>query len=245
MASPQPDIVLYDLASQKNDCFSPVVWRIRLMLNYKGIPYTTIFLEFPDIEPTLKELGLDPGESSPGVKNKYTVPAIRHIPSNTYMLESSRIAEFIETTYPTPPLPLHSELGQIVEAASRKTYLVLACSIIPREINILSPRSQAFFRKTREAAFGKPLEELMHEDEDQSWAAIDGQLQAASDLIQTNKADGPFILGAKPSYSDFFLAGSLQSARMIDESVFQRLVKYPGFRGVYEACLPYGEINRT
>jgi hypothetical protein len=52
----EPEIVLYDLACTKNVCFSPVVWRIRLMLNYKRIPYHTIFLEFPDIEPTLKEL---------------------------------------------------------------------------------------------------------------------------------------------------------------------------------------------
>lgn len=51
-----PEIVLYDLACTKNVCFSPVVWRIRLLLNYKQIPYKTIFLEFPDIEPTLKAL---------------------------------------------------------------------------------------------------------------------------------------------------------------------------------------------
>lgn len=52
----EPQIVLYDLACTKNACFSPVVWRIRLMLNYKNIPYKTVFLEFPDIEPTLKQL---------------------------------------------------------------------------------------------------------------------------------------------------------------------------------------------
>lgn len=51
-----PEIVLYDLACTKNICFSPVVWRIRLMLNYKRIPYKTIFLEFEDIEPTLQGL---------------------------------------------------------------------------------------------------------------------------------------------------------------------------------------------
>ena len=52
----EPEIVLYDLACTKNICFSPVVWRIRLMLNYKHITYKTIFLEFPDIEPALKGL---------------------------------------------------------------------------------------------------------------------------------------------------------------------------------------------
>lgn len=52
----EPEIVLYDLACIKNICFSPVVWRIRLLLNYKQVHYKTIFLEFPDIEPTLKGL---------------------------------------------------------------------------------------------------------------------------------------------------------------------------------------------
>lgn len=57
MDSPSdPEVILYDLACTKNECFSLAVWRIRLMLNYKLIPYRTTFLEFPDIEPTLKGL---------------------------------------------------------------------------------------------------------------------------------------------------------------------------------------------
>lgn len=52
----EPEVVLYDLACTENTCFSPVVWRIRLMLNYKNVPYRTVFLEFPDIEPTMKEM---------------------------------------------------------------------------------------------------------------------------------------------------------------------------------------------
>jgi hypothetical protein len=56
MPTQPPDIILYDLACNKHVCFSPVVWRIRLLLNYKKIFYRTVFLEFPDIEPTLKEL---------------------------------------------------------------------------------------------------------------------------------------------------------------------------------------------
>ena len=55
-AEPEPEIILYDLACTKNISFSPAVWRIRLILNYKKIAYKTIFLEFPDIEPTLRPL---------------------------------------------------------------------------------------------------------------------------------------------------------------------------------------------
>jgi hypothetical protein len=49
-------VVLYDLASTRGRCFSPAVWRIRLLLNYKRVPYRTSFLEFPDIAPTIELL---------------------------------------------------------------------------------------------------------------------------------------------------------------------------------------------
>ena len=113
---------------------------------------------------------------------------------------------------------------------------------MPREIHILSPRSQEYFRRTREAELGHPLEDLLDlEKEDQNWKALDEGIRAVSELMQTNKADGPFILGARPTYTDFFIAGSLQCARVVDEEVFQRNVKYAGFEAIYMACMPYME----
>ncbi|KAE8449363.1 hypothetical protein EG329_008264 [Mollisiaceae sp. DMI_Dod_QoI] len=239
----EPEIVLYDLACTKNVCFSPVVWRIRLMLNYKRIPYKTIFLEFPDIEPTLKGLGLVPSESPSGVKNKYTVPAIQHVPTNTYIMDSFPIAQFLESTYPDPPVPLASELGAEIETQARAVVgKIFRTSVMPREINILSPRAQEYFRRTREAMLGRRLEDLLDLDkEEQSWNAASDSIRAVGELMRTHKADGPFVLGAQPSYTDFFIAGSLQSARMVDEEVFQRNNKYPGFKDIYEVCLPYME----
>lgn len=52
-SAPTPELVLYDLKCTKDVCFSPTVWKIRLMLNYKQIPYRTEWLEFPDIKGTL------------------------------------------------------------------------------------------------------------------------------------------------------------------------------------------------
>ncbi|KAK6065115.1 glutathione S-transferase [Seiridium cupressi] len=266
MASqPEPEIVLYDLACIKGVCFSPVVWRIRLMLNYKRIPYKTIFLEFPDIEPTLKALhscqalvvgsrciippcakmshlsGLGPGESSTGPK--YTVPTIQHLPTNTHLMGSEPIARFLESTYPSTQVLLTSDLGIAIKtralAAVGKTF---RASMVPREIKILSPRAQEYFRRTREAALGHRLEDLLDvSKEDAAWDAADEGMRAASELIQTHEADGPFILGALPSLDDFFMAGNLQSARVVDEGLFQRHMKYDGFNSIYEACLSYME----
>jgi glutathione S-transferase len=188
--------------------------------------------------------GLVPGESASGSKIKYTVPAIQHVPTNTYIMDSTPIAQFLESTYPHPPIQLTSELGREIETKARGGVVSKAfrASVMPRELGILSPLAQEYFRRTREASLGHRLEDLLDGDkEEQAWNAVSDDVRVVGELLQTNKADGPFVLGGRPSYTDFFIAGSLQCARMVDEGVFQRIIKYPGYGGIYEACLPYME----
>ena len=59
--------------------------------------------------------------------------------------------------------------------------------------------------------------------------------------MQTNKAEGPFILGAQPSLTDFFFTAALQSARVVDEKIFDRIIRYAGYKEIYNACIPYME----
>ncbi|KAM0318093.1 hypothetical protein ACHAPQ_010812 [Fusarium lateritium] len=242
-ANTQPEIVLYDLACTKDVCFSPVVWKIRLMLNYKKITYRTIFLEFPDIEPTMRELGIAPHDPSSRSHASYTVPVIQHVPTGKYIMDSPAIAEFLESTYPNPPLPLTSDLGREIEAQARSAMApALRISIQPREILILSPRSQEYFRAKTETHLGCKLEDSIdQESEEKAWADVGKKMESLGELMMTNKADGPFLLGAQPSYTDFFIAASLQSTRTVDEGVFKRCIVYPGFKAIYEACLPWME----
>jgi glutathione S-transferase len=239
--SKQPEIILYDLACTKNVCFSPVVWKIRLMLNYKKVPYNTVFLEFPDIAPTLEDFGLASHPPGSGSHANYTVPVIKHVPTGTYHMDSPAIVKFLETTYPNPPLPLTSELGQEIETKARSAIgPAFRISITPREHLILSPRSQEYFRAKSETLLGCKLEDLMNEEkEEKAWEGVKEKMKELSGLVMTNKEQGPFILGDCPSYTDFFIAASLQSARTVDESVFQRCVAHPGFKMIYEACLPW------
>ena len=184
--------------------------------------------------------GIAPSESPSGAKPRYTVPTIHHVPTNAYIMDSAVIAQFLESTYPEPSVPLVSELGRKIEGETRAVVGPLYLSVItPREICILSPRSEEYFRRTREASLGHRLEELLNPNEEESWNAADGSMRSVGELMQTNKADGPFVLGAAPSYSDFLISGSLQCARVVDEEVFQKIVKYAGFRDIYEACAPY------
>lgn len=233
--STSPEFILYDLACTKGVCCSPAVWRIRLMLNYKSIPYTTTFIEFPDISSTLAALGIPPNSTG---KQAYTVPAVHHIPSNTFLMDSAVIAPFIETTYPEPALPLTFDLGIEIEKKARAVVgPAFNTSLTPRELSILSPRSQEYFRRTREAALGHPLEDLIAGDKEElAWKAVEDDARAAGALMRTHKEEGPFVLGAQPSLTDFFIAGALQSARVVDEGVWERCVAMEGYKEVYEAC---------
>jgi glutathione S-transferase len=175
--------------------------------------------------------------------SKYTVPAIHHVPTNTFIMDSVPISSFLESTYPRPPLPLSTDLGREVEADARKLLgPVVQTSIMPREIQILSPRAQEYFRRTREAALGHPLEDLLSPDkEEKMWAKVDSDLNTVGQMMQKHSSDEPFVHGKDPSLTDFFIAGALQSARVVDEGVFQRMIKHPGFHAVYTACLPWME----
>lgn len=181
--------------------------------------------------------GIPPHESG---EYKFTVPAIKHVASNTYMMDSGPIAEFLENTFPQPAiLPASSGPAQEIAARARSALgSAMQASLLPREIRILRPRSQVYFRRTREQSIGRPLDNLLAEEQ-QHWDAVQGEMQALNDLILATKGDKPFLLGSQPNGTDVFLGGALQSARVIDEQVFGRVAQYPGFKAVYDAMVPF------
>ena len=177
-------------------------------------------------------------------KAKYTVPVIHHLPTHTFLMDSFPIAQFIQSTYPDPPMTLSSEIGDEVEAGIRiATGKAYRNAVMPREIRILRPPAQAYFRRTRELTLGHRLEDLLdseeEEEEEATWEGVVEGMKELGPLMRRNEADGPFLLGAKPSYTDFFIAGSLECARVVDESVFQRLMRSGEYEAVYKSCLPY------
>lgn len=157
-------------------------------------------------------------------------------------MDSNPIASFLELHYPSPPLPLTSPLGDSIETTARSTLgVAFRTSVMPREVDILSARSQTYFRSTRERSLGggQRLEDLLDGDtESQSWKAAEDGIRTLGELLRTNEADGPFVLGAHVSYADFFIVGNLQMARVVDEEkVFERIVGlHPRFGELYEAC---------
>jgi len=79
-----------------------VAGRWEIYLKSTGLQYKTEFMEYPDIAPKLKALGLPPNP----VDNDYTLPAIKI--GNEYFMDSMVIANELEKRYPTPSLKLDS-----------------------------------------------------------------------------------------------------------------------------------------
>lgn len=156
-------------------------------------------------------------------------------------MDSTLIAPFLNSTYPLPSLPLSSPLGETIQNQSRNVLApVFRISIMPRELLILSPRSQDYFRVTREKSLGCSLETLLEGNkEEELWEGINEKMEELAGLMRTNADQGPFLSGKNPNYIDFFIAGSLQSVRIVNDGVWKRCVKYPGFMDIYMACLPW------
>ncbi|OAF54345.1 hypothetical protein VC83_09450 [Pseudogymnoascus destructans] len=82
--------------------------------------------------------------ANPPPEKKHNVPAIHHLPTNTHIIDST----------PSPNGTIELQARSVVGPTFR-------ASVVPREINILSLRSQEYFRRTREAALGRKLEDCL------------------------------------------------------------------------------------
>jgi glutathione S-transferase len=74
-----------------------------LNLNYKRIPYKTVWVEYPYIKPLYLELKQEPTTIANG-KPEYTLPAIHDPNTGTFVSDSFRIAQYLDKTYPDRPL---------------------------------------------------------------------------------------------------------------------------------------------
>ncbi|KAL1744144.1 hypothetical protein HDZ31DRAFT_39322 [Schizophyllum fasciatum] len=204
-------IILYDIPS-KVGCWTPNTWKIRYALNYKGLPFRTEWVEYPDIEGKCKEIGAEPTSTRDG-KPLYTCPVIQDTSTGKVVSDGPKIAKYLDEAYPDAPklFPEGSEEKQnaAVAVAVKDGPRRL---VVPCVVNILNEASKPFFRATREKMLGGKLEELiLHGDE--RTAALDGMrgaLEAYVAKLDESGKDTPFLLGDKPCFADLVVAGFLQ-----------------------------------
>ncbi|KDR69176.1 hypothetical protein GALMADRAFT_77653 [Galerina marginata CBS 339.88] len=206
-------IILYDIPSPRPGiAWNPNTWKTRYTLNIKGIPYKTEWVEYCDIEPLSKKLGISPTSTKADGSPLYTLPAIYDPSTKTYVAESLVIAEYLEKTYPdSPPLFPHNSLGLQTAFTSAFTANLnpLFEFILPEVTLNLNPPSAEYFRRTREIEFGKTMEEVLPKGEKgvAQWAEYKAGLGKVDAWYVKNGGKGPFLLGETPSWADVVVGG--------------------------------------
>lgn len=174
-------------------------------------------MEFPDVEAVCKTIGAAPTEKKADGKDYYTLPVIYDPSTKSAVSDSERIIKYLDETYPDTPrlFPEGTEAFQSLFSSLVFPSVVvpLLLILVSRISVLLNPRSEKYFRSTREAMFGKKLEELGSESD---WQTLENGLMRIKASMEAN---GPgkdlLLMGDKIVYSDLFLASALTWARVV------------------------------
>ena len=187
----------------------------RFSLNYKGIPYKTEWVEYPDIEAVCKKVGAAPTDTKPDGRPHYTLPIIYDPSTGAVVSESARIAIYLDTAYPDT-VPLFPRGSRPLQLAFLADYLKLMDPfwqfVLPATNMILNPKSEKYFRPTREAWFfgGAKLEDVVPQGEKRQVEWIKGKdaMGKLYEALEAGKADGPYIMGETPCFADFAIGAA-------------------------------------
>jgi len=205
-------ITLYDIPNTNpSKAWSPNLWKARFALNIKGLPYRTVWVEYPDIEPLCKKIGAAKTNS---LSAAYTLPVIHDPAHNAVVSDSIEIARYLDKTYPDT-IPLFPRGSQALQAAfqsahestvAQAMYLIM----LPLSCAQLNPASEAYFRRTREAIFGMKMEEFspLGPTRDLHWKTLSAGHQVMAGWLAKNE-QGPFVMGDQISYADATIAAYL------------------------------------
>lgn len=145
---------------------------------------------------------------SPDARGLYTIPTIA-LPEGQYIMDSRKIAEYIEDAYPQPGLRLDSPYLPKVEDLWDRYIGALRPVFIP-EIprRLLNDASVDYWRTTREKIFNMPIDQLEKElGGERGWNETTAVIQEATALLSETK--GPFFEGEIVGYADFVWASIL------------------------------------
>ena len=180
--------------------FSPFCWRTRMALAHKGLSAESIpwcFTEKDAIAPHKSE----------------KVPVL--LDGENSVADSWAIANYLEDRYPDRPSLFGGDGGRAMgrminwwgDIAVVGGMFPLIVADIPAH---LKPVDAAYFRASREARFGKPLEEVVAGRD----KAVEGFRRALDPMRLTLKTQ-PFLGGDAPNYADYIVFGAFQWARVV------------------------------
>ncbi|KAK7021388.1 hypothetical protein VNI00_017380 [Paramarasmius palmivorus] len=214
--------------------WSPNTLKIVYTLNYMNLPYEVIWIELPDIEETLKSIGVSPTATKPDGLPKYTLPAIHDLDTGVRLSESIDIVEYLEATYPNVSgkalVPRGTKSLQLafVDAIILLLTPTLGLVLLQEE-KILNARSREYLVKT---LIGKEVSEIAPppEEREAAWKSLENAWAKVDSWIQ--KEDS-FVMGNTACFVDFVLAGFFVWYKVMwgeDSEEWKRISSWQGGR---------------
>jgi glutathione S-transferase len=243
-AASRPGIVLYDVAFARpyeENTSAPNPWKARYALNFKGVPYSTQWVQMPDITKVRRSLGIPACRKFADGTDFYTLPIVTDSKTAAVVGDSFDIANYLQNTYPD------AGAGDLFPS-QQLDYVCPGDSLVPlSEQNDSVHADYARFNTNVDMAFSVHAQlmatgmrwdpafedeikaEFLRRSGMKSWddMAIDGEARdklkgslrdALRDLAAMLQRDatGPFMLGATPSYADIIVGAWL---RMMSKTV--------------------------
>jgi glutathione S-transferase len=180
--------------------FSPYCWRTRMALAHKGLGVESIPWRFTE------KAAISP-------HNSEKVPVL--LDDDTAVVDSWVIANYLEDRYPDRPSLFGGEGGRAMGRMLNWWGDVMVIGgmfplIVADIVEHLRPVDQVYFRQSREARFGKPLEQVVaNRDKDVE------SFRKGLDPMRLTLKTQPFLGGAAANYADYIVFGGFQWARAV------------------------------
>jgi glutathione S-transferase len=215
----------------------------RFILNYKRLRYRTKWVEFPDVERTLRRIGAPPsavrGDGSP----VYTLPVLVDPNTPKILSNTNHIAEYLESTYPARPVfpegtrALQTLFVHFIQEVFSKPLLPI---MVPLSHQQLTERTQMHFV----GGHGPPPGVLAGPQRELAWQAVKEQFDFLAMIMDKNCGDGDGVvaMGHDVTYADFALCAVLiWIERMAAHDGWARVRTWNGGRwySLWERCREY------
>ncbi|WP_262693093.1 glutathione S-transferase N-terminal domain-containing protein [Kordiimonas aquimaris] len=192
-------LTLFELSGARPEIrFSPYVWRIKMMLEHKGLDYDTKTVTFTN-KSALEGSGLN------------RVPVIKY--GEKWVSESLDIARYLDATFPEKPLfesPLAAEQAVILNNWMDQNILMPVFMMIVADIHdTLDAESQVYFRETREPRIGCTIESTRSARDERRES-----FKASLAPIEAILANHDYLSGSVPAFADHCLMGPVMFAHI-------------------------------